>query len=766
MAVMMALLLDACSPLSQEIPDAAFPDNGGGNPLVEIEGKVRFFLDVPGSSDIVGDTVLINTIPYEVRDDGKGHACVDAYVSNFGEYFAAWAPSAESEWHDEGLYSGLMVPHCQFHGRTDGLSELPLFARYEEAGGDLLKFRPVYSVLELAVTGEAGVASVHFSSSRPMAGRFSHKADFTADVAAEGVSFLTLNCMDEGSCVQLTSAGTVFRAAVIPGEYPDGMDVTVVSQDHKAGRIHVPGPLTLAPGDTLRKEMSFTTGDILFHEGFDTFVWGADVMGGEDAAAFSPSGETATLTGLEYALESAACTDPGSVYPMSESWIRNRGLSDWKSCELVCEYQGCVAVLTEDKKRGNLQTPALGGGFYGDITLEYDFCPIPGNSMPVAVSVLDGGTIVSVRLNGTELDLTSENFDYQAINGTLLHEVSTVVVPVSDKQKKQWNHVELAVRGASSSTSFRFAPAATSSARQGFYLDDVQAIRVLDRSTGNPDHLRLLYWNIQQGMACDQNTGYSNFISWVRSWSPDVCVWCEAFSNKGGSLPEGWSDVASSYGHENVAGTGSYHLGSGDKFPQEVTSVLPLEHVLNVPYETEDGMRITHGGGLVKTRFGSMTVGIVPAHLRPRAEMDNAAVDDIQLRELAHILKHTVLNPDFSDIDGWIVLGDFNSHSPADRWMYDLTGFSLVRYKAHEYLLANTDLIDAVRHASPGYFTTTMSGKNRIDFVYISPSLKDLMVTAEVLTDSWTLPVPPSEEGSVLYYPSDHRPIMIDFKTK
>ena len=42
------------------------------------------------------------------------------------------------------------------------------------------------------------------------------------------------------------------------------------------------------------------------------------------------------------------------------------------------------------------------------------------------------------------------------------------------------------------------------------------------------DDMRLLYWNIQNGMWSDQSNGYDNFVAWVKGYDPDVCVWCEA----------------------------------------------------------------------------------------------------------------------------------------------------------------------------------------------------------------------------------------------
>ena len=42
--------------------------------------------------------------------------------------------------------------------------------------------------------------------------------------------------------------------------------------------------------------------------------------------------------------------------------------------------------------------------------------------------------------------------------------------------------------------------------------------------------LRLLYWNIQNGMWSGQDDNYDRFVEWVKQFDADVCVWCEAQS--------------------------------------------------------------------------------------------------------------------------------------------------------------------------------------------------------------------------------------------
>ena len=100
---------------------------------------------------------------------------------------------------------------------------------------------------------------------------------------------------------------------------------------------------------------------------------------------------------------------------------------------------------------------------------------------------------------------------------------------------------------------------------------------------GKGKEIKVLYWNIQNGMWSDQGNNYDNFVDYVRSLDPDICVWAEAESRYVTDtttklkspeelyLPWNWDIVARRYGHK-------YALlcGKRDGFPQVVTSKYPI----------------------------------------------------------------------------------------------------------------------------------------------------------------------------------------------
>lgn len=101
------------------------------------------------------------------------------------------------------------------------------------------------------------------------------------------------------------------------------------------------------------------------------------------------------------------------------------------------------------------------------------------------------------------------------------------------------------------STGAATIPAAASN---GFYLDNIE-VRSLGEMGRGADNLRVLYWNIQNGMWSGQGDNYTRFVDWVNAQNPDVCVWCESVTNyktasdekikpEEAYLPEHWGELA------------------------------------------------------------------------------------------------------------------------------------------------------------------------------------------------------------------------------
>lgn len=295
-------------------------------------------------------------------------------------------------------------------------------------------------------------------------------------------------------------------------------------------------------------------------------------------------------------------------------------------------------------------------------------------------------------------------------------------------------------------------------------------------------NLRLLYWNIQNGMWDGQTDNYQRFVDFVRSERPDICVWAEAQSNyhtnsakhfkKGeGYLIEGWKELALRYGHKYV-----YIGGHRDNFPQAITSRFPIENVERITGSKPDSI-VSHGAGWAKVRIKGQTINIVTLHtwpqkwgfnvpkeLRERSRKMNEG-DHYRRREIEYICRHTILTSAHAQEELWMMMGDFNAQSPLDMASYNYPENS-TRYLTHSFILQNTPYRDIVFEKHRNEFQSTTYGHNRIDFVYLSPALEKMALSADVIRNGYTTPVRNAQKLSNFYHPSDHLPILVEFRIR
>ena len=292
--------------------------------------------------------------------------------------------------------------------------------------------------------------------------------------------------------------------------------------------------------------------------------------------------------------------------------------------------------------------------------------------------------------------------------------------------------------------------------------------------------LKLFYWNIQNGMWCGQGDNYDAFVKWVKAQDPDICVWCEAQSIwKTGEavkmpvedryLVEHWGELAARYGHKYWAIS-----GHRDNYPQVITSKYPIETVKQIVGEEPDSV-VTHGAGWFRMEVKGKMLNIVSLHTWPQAYAFRAADvaaskaahegDKYRRMEMEYICKHTVdTDPDAAD-HLWMMMGDHNARSRVDNFEYGYPEDD-VRFLTHDYVREHTPYIDVVAQKHPGQFMTSTGGKARIDFLYCTPALYDMVRSSEIVSDKYTTPVRDPKGLSNFWVPSDHLPIVTVFKVK
>lgn len=290
---------------------------------------------------------------------------------------------------------------------------------------------------------------------------------------------------------------------------------------------------------------------------------------------------------------------------------------------------------------------------------------------------------------------------------------------------------------------------------------------------------RLLYWNIQNGMWDGQTDNYARFTQWVKNQQPDICVWCEAqklYRSQTADREveteqqclERWKKLAKDYGHKYVRL--SAHR---DNYPQLITSRYPIDMQKRIVGNGKDSI-VSHGASWSVVKVNGKRLNIVTLHTWPQSfgfgikdkkkrEESARRCDGDRYRkmEMEYICKETILRHPDANQEMWMMMGDFNSITPADDNYYH-QGKNASAYLLHDYILTHTPYVDIIKHCHPD--TPCLSTPHRrIDFVYLTTPLVDKVTRAETIWDDYTTPVRNKDKISNFWHPSDHCPIIVDF---
>ncbi len=291
--------------------------------------------------------------------------------------------------------------------------------------------------------------------------------------------------------------------------------------------------------------------------------------------------------------------------------------------------------------------------------------------------------------------------------------------------------------------------------------------------------LKVLYWNIQNGMWADQENNYDNFVEYVKSQDPDICVWCEAESRyRTGTnvkmteydefyLPWNWDFLARRYGHQYVL-----VCGKRDTFPQIITSKYPVRIVKRVNGNGDD-IIVVHGAGWAQVEVGGKEINIVTLHTWPqryayKAENQaesgkNQEGDVFRAKEMKYICDQTIGTVPDAASQYWMMLGDFNAVSRADNSIYGFDEDNKA-FLVHDYVSGNTPYIDIVDRLHPGDFQKSTFSGRRIDFIYMTEPLFRKVRSAEIIHDGYPKSCRDPRGVTKFCYPSDHYPIIVNIK--
>lgn len=786
-----------------------------GDSLEIKDGMARFLLqDSPlveaagGRTDWTKVTVIVNGKEYipAVQEDGKVY--VDVEDSEAAVYEAVLVTEETTKYHGDTPLEDVVHPFAYaYHTLGNTLTVLPKYASYDEEKGNLLSFSSGLSMIGLTVQGMTSISSIKVTDPQGtiLGGTGSYDPQTRSFKMEKGLPFMVLNCTNRGAFV--SSSGNVFMIPVRSGQYSKGLEVTICSADHLMCRTSIPS--FTVDKDKVHSCMVTWKPDknLLFYEGFDNMVWGGDVVAGEDSFGMNPvagdmtikSGRTLRgyetplypvsyeMAGAGYIQESNLSVTEGkdvsgSRY-LSDSYIKSRNIGGYLRLYRCQEYQGYISV--GDTYNGIVE-PVFAGEIsdaHRDIVISFDICAASDFDDDLSFKATNGGNIISCMVDGTELPETVFSRKFSKTGSTAALDRSAVTLPASDGR---WHNVELTVRNMNDKSTFTLTTAASHSkpGAYRFYLDNYQVRTLKDHADRDGSTLRVMCWNIQNGMWADQDNNYNNFVAWVKKYNPDVCVWCEGetiFNTSGDKvygtnriLPNAWASVAQRYGH-------NYWSKSEDRdnYPQIITSKYPINTLAKIGQIGTTDAYVEHGSGLFEVEFNGHSVYFVSFHAFAHAydpkytssgtDAQNASAalyegDYHREKEIRYVYEQTIEK--YPSQSNWLMMGDFNSISSLDAEHH--TGINDTNWLLHDHILGKDYLKDIIaeRNAPEDFFSSINGDSRRIDFIYASPAMYDRIESTAIIIDSWTVLSQDKSVSDKGYFcrPSDHRPILVDFK--
>ena len=300
--------------------------------------------------------------------------------------------------------------------------------------------------------------------------------------------------------------------------------------------------------------------------------------------------------------------------------------------------------------------------------------------------------------------------------------------------------------------------------------------------------IRVLYWNIQNGMWADQANNYDKFVEWVNSKQPDICIFCEGaqiyydgtgdhMPNEERYLPAHWDELCARWGHTHHVVTPRRPSTSApyglSNYPQVITSRFPIDSVLIVRGHKPDTVIVNYSGWYqVHVDGVEKPLNVITLHLKHgkygynvpqdqrKASEERYEGEQHRIKELTCILDHTVRTTQNVDKELWIMAGDYNSYNPRDNFHYNWNKASL-GFSTQRYMLSESPFYDLVSECYPETFMPSC-GNLRIDYMYVSKAMLKACDDVYTKTDSFTERV--HSGVKTFYIPSDHYPIIADFK--
>ncbi|MGX5820719.1 endonuclease/exonuclease/phosphatase family protein [Chitinophaga lutea] len=250
---------------------------------------------------------------------------------------------------------------------------------------------------------------------------------------------------------------------------------------------------------------------------------------------------------------------------------------------------------------------------------------------------------------------------------------------------------------------------------------------------------RIISYNILEGMKTDTTPGKQQFVAWVKEKDPDIL----ALQECNGFTQQSLEALARSYGHPYAV------IVKEKGYPTGLTSKYPITAIRRI------NENMTHGYITAKVKgYQILVLHLNPHQYKKRRE------------EIAAILSDSAMK---ADKNSWVIMGDFNSHSPQDRSRMQNGRVIKVQQAAKQRNPKIENLVDGQHidftvqqamldagftDAAFYYDESRIDTDSRIDYIYLSKNLRKKLLYCAFITEPFTKKF------------SDHRPVMLELKAK
>ena len=270
----------------------------------------------------------------------------------------------------------------------------------------------------------------------------------------------------------------------------------------------------------------------------------------------------------------------------------------------------------------------------------------------------------------------------------------------------------------------------------GIILSTSSAFASLD----DAKKLKIISYNVYNGMKLDESEGKQKYIDWAKAQDADIIAWQEMnFFTR-----EKLEKFAANYGHK-YAVLLKESPEDAAFFPVAITSKYPIVNVNKVVDNLWHGALYADIGN-----YHFVVTHMNPFWTAKRIDEINLIIDSIKYSR---------------DPQGkWIIAGDLNSFSPADKSEYDNSTLledikekqkkrpilenlvdGKLSYTVQQNLL-DAGFIDAlkIKHkefvatAPTKIFYDQASVPLRYDYIYVSPAIKNNVIDVQVIKDDFT----------------------------